>query len=115
MNFRNYLHPYTKLSLEFIQINDLEQRDLKILEIIFINSFPPNSYLTVNEIIGIEYLGSRATIHRGLLRLRESGVVDFFHQVGNYRTKYLRPTKKSLNYFNLLEQIMLNAKINPSR
>ncbi len=114
MNFQNYLHISREISLDFIQVNCLEQRDLKILEVIFLNSFPPKNHITVNDLIGIEYLGSRATIHRGLYRLRESGIVDFFHKAGSYRTKYLRPTKKALNYYSMLEQIMLSKKFNLS-
>jgi hypothetical protein len=111
MKLQNYLFTSREISLDFAKVNRLEQRDLRILEVIFLNSFPPKNHLTVSDVIGIEYLGSRATIHRGLYRLRQSGIVDFFHQSGCYRTKYLRLTKKALNYYSLIEQIMLGKKI----
>ena len=111
MSYLLYLKKATEISSEFVQNNGLEQRDIRILEIIFINSFQPNSHLRVNDVIEILDLGSRATIHRGLFRLRESEVIEFFHKPGNYRFKYLKPAKKAVNYFSQLEQTMLNAKI----
>ena len=111
MSYLVYLKKVTEISNEFVQYNGLEQRDIKILEIIFINSFQPNSHLKVNDVIEVSELGSRATIHRGLYRLRESEVIEFFHKPGNYRFKYLKPTKKAVNYFSKLEQTMLSAKV----
>jgi hypothetical protein len=109
MIYFNYLLKATDISNEFVQTNFLEQRDIRILEIIFLNSFKPNTHLKVNDVIEISNLGSRATIHRGLYRLRESKVIDFFHKPGNYRFKYLMPAGKAVNYFSKLEQIMLTA------
>jgi len=110
MSYVIYLKKATELSTEFVQTNGLEQRDIRILEIIFINSFQPISHLRINDIIGISDLGSRATIHRGLLRLRESEAIEIFYKLGNYRTKYLKLANKALVYFSKLEQTMLNAK-----
>ena len=116
MNIQYFLQVSKEISLNFMQENYLEQRDLKILELIYINSDNPNSCLTVNDVIGTEYLGSRATIHRGLHRLRESDVIEFFNQSGNYRTKFLRPSKIAINYFRKLEVGMLeSAKLSRSR
>ena len=106
MNFYLHIKNSIELSNKFIESNALEYRDLRILEIIFLNSLPSNKFLTVNDIISIKNLGSRATIHRALLRMRESEVIEFFHQGGDYRTKYLKPAAKSLNYFSKLEQTM---------
>ena len=110
MNFLKILKLEIEISNQFIHTNFLEYRDLRILEIIFLNSVPIDTCLTVNDIIVIKSLGSRATIHRALLRMRESDVIEFFHQSGNYRTKYLKPSAKALNYFSNLEQTMLTAK-----
>jgi len=109
MNFYHYLKASSEISIAFAKENYLEQRDLKVLDLIFLNSNNPTTCLTVNDVISTEYLGSRATVHRGLLRMRESGVIEFFNQSGNYRTKYLRPTKLAEDYFRELEKSMLDA------
>jgi hypothetical protein len=111
MSYIGYLQKASAISSEFIQNNGLEQRDLRILEIIFINSFEPNSHLRVIDVIEITDFGSKATIHRCLIRMREAEVIEFFHEPGNYRVKYLKPAKKALSYFSKLEQAMLNAKV----
>lgn len=113
MSYLAYLEKTLEITREFVQNNGLEQRDIRILEIIFINSFQLNSHLKVNDVIEILDLGSRATIHRGLYRLRESEIIEFFHKPGNYRFKYLKPAKKAENYFSKLEQTMLNVKGKP--
>ena len=107
MSIHHYLQAAAEISLDFIQENYLEHRDLKVLELIFINSRNSQTCLTVNDVIGTEHLGSRATIHRGLHRMRESGVIDFFNQSGNYRTKYLKPSSIADEYFRKLEKSML--------
>lgn len=111
MSYLLYLKKSTEISNEFIQNNALEKRDLRILEIIYINSFHFNTHLMVSDVIEITDLGSRATIHRGLFRMRESEVIEFFHESRNYRSKYIKPAKKAVNYFRQLEQTMRNAKI----
>jgi hypothetical protein len=110
MNFYLYLKKRIEFSNVFIESNALEYRDLRILEVIFLNSSPGNTYLNVNDIIVIKSLGSRATIHRALLRMRESEVIEFFHHAGDYRTKYLKPATKAVIYFSKLEHTMLTFK-----
>ena len=104
MKFYLHIKNSIEISNKFLESNALEYRDLRILDIIFLNSSPGNIHLTVNDIIIIKSLGSRATIHRALLRMRESEIIEFFYQQGNWRTKYLKPAPKAINYFNKLEQ-----------
>lgn len=54
--------------------------------------------LTVRQIIGIERLGSPATLHKRLMRLREMDLVDAAFQGSDRRTKYLSPSAKGLKY-----------------
>ena len=51
MIYFNYLLKSTEISNEFVQTNFLEQRDIRILEIIFLNSFNPNTHLKVSDVI----------------------------------------------------------------
>jgi hypothetical protein len=109
MNIQYFLQVSNEISLNFSQKNYLEQRDLKILELIYINSHNPDSCLTVNDVIGAEYLGSRATLHRCLHRLRESHLVEYFNLPGNYRTKFLRPSKIALDHFRKINVVLLES------
>ena len=43
-----------EISNKFLESNALEYRDLRILDIIFLNSYPGNIHLTVNNIIIIK-------------------------------------------------------------
>lgn len=60
--------------------------------------------LTVRQIIGIERLGSPATLHKRLTRLRTMGVVGASSDESDRRTKFLFPTEKGLQYANMLGQ-----------
>ncbi len=60
--------------------------------------------LTVRQLIGIEQLGSPATLHKRLSRLRSMGLVDAASDAHDRRTKYLLPTAKGLDYAQLLGQ-----------
>lgn len=111
MSYLMYLKKSIEISNEFIQNNGMDKRDLRILEIIFINSLETSFKLMVSDVIQIKDLGSRATIQRGLFRMRESEVIEFFHEPGNYRSKYIKPAKKAVNYFGKLEQTIRNEKI----
>ena len=91
----------------------MEYRDIRILKIIYLNSIN-ESYLTVSDIIETKDLGSSATIHRGLYRMRRANVIDFFYKADSYKVKYLKPANEALNYFNKLEKTCsLQNKINP--
>jgi DNA-binding MarR family transcriptional regulator len=54
--------------------------------------------LTVREIINIERLGSPATLHKRLTRLRAMDLVDATYRGNDRRTKYLSPTNKGLEF-----------------
>lgn len=54
--------------------------------------------LTVRQLIGIEQLGSPATLHKRLTRLRAMGMVDASSGESDRRTKCLFPTDKGLSY-----------------
>lgn len=54
--------------------------------------------LTVRQIIHMDHLGSPATLHKRLTRLRDLGWVDASSEARDRRTKYLSPTAKGLEY-----------------
>ncbi len=56
--------------------------------------------MTVREAIGLSDLGSPATLHKRIARLRERDLVKTFSQADDKRAKFLIPTEKSLAMFN---------------
>jgi hypothetical protein len=56
--------------------------------------------MTVREAIGLSELGSPATLHKRITRLRSRGMVEAFNQPDDKRAKYLIPTEKTLAMFN---------------
>lgn len=57
-----------------------------------------NAPLTVRQAIGLERLGSPATLHKRVSRLRKMELIDASCVAGDRRTKYLVPTSKGLEY-----------------
>jgi len=56
--------------------------------------------MTVRETIALSELGSPATLHKRITRLRDRDLVKTFSQADDKRAKYLVPTEKSLAMFN---------------
>jgi hypothetical protein len=55
--------------------------------------------MTVREAIALDYLGSPATLHKRISRLRKKDMLVAFNQEGDRRAKYLIPTEKTLKMF----------------
>ena len=65
--------------------------------------------LTVRQAISIARLGSPATLHKRLLRLRKMGFVDAATPDGDRRTKYLVPTQLGLEYVQKLGSALVQS------
>lgn len=63
--------------------------------------------MTVRQAIGINGLGSPATLHKRLTRLRAMELVTAVGVEGDRRTKFLGPTAKGLKYSEQLGQAFL--------
>lgn len=61
--------------------------------------------LTVQQTINIKELGSPATLHKRLSRLRAMDLVTVLAVEENRRTKFLGPSAKGLKYAMLLGQV----------
>lgn len=62
--------------------------------------------LTVRMAIDIEHLGSPATLHKRVSRLRNMDLIDAVSQEGDRRTKYLLPTSKGLKYVDTISKTL---------
>lgn len=57
------------------------------------------SPMTVREAIALDHLGSPATLHKRITRLRQKDMLLAFNQEGDRRAKYLIPSEKTLTLF----------------
>lgn len=71
-----------------------------------------NSPMTVREAIALADLGSPATLHKRVTRLREKEMLSTLNLEGDRRAKFLIPTQRTLDYFNNLGQSMQVANQN---
>lgn len=62
--------------------------------------------MTVREAIGLAELGSPATLHKRVTRLRQKDMLDARTELGDRRAKFLVPTEKTLAYFDHLGRSM---------
>ncbi len=68
--------------------------------------------MTVREAIGLADLGSPATLHKRITRLREKEMLSTLYQEGDRRAKFLMPTQRTIDYFSHLGQSMQDAHQN---
>jgi hypothetical protein len=62
--------------------------------------------MTVREAIALDHLGSPATLHKRITRLRQKELLIAFNQEGDRRAKYLIPSEKTLLFFGHLGRNM---------
>ena len=77
----------------------LDANENALLEAIALRWFEQKP-MTVREAIGLSNLGSPATLHKRITRLRNRDLVQTFSQADDKRAKFLVPTEKSLAMFN---------------
>lgn len=62
--------------------------------------------MTVREAISISALGSPATLHKRITRLREKNLLATYSEPEDRRAKFLVPTQQALDHFHQLGQSM---------
>lgn len=76
-----------------------------------------NNAMSVREAIGLSHLGSPATLHKKLRRLRNLELLAVERKDHDRRSKYLIATPLALMYFERWGRAMqsaLSAKVNPT-
>lgn len=73
-----------------------------------------NTPMTVREAIGLTVLGSPATLHKRITRLRQKEMLNTLNLEGDRRAKFLIPTTRTLQYFSHLGESMQQIKISPA-
>ena len=77
----------------------LDANENALLEAIAVHWYEERP-MTVREAIGLAHLGSPATLHKRITRLRANDLVQTFNQADDKRAKYLIPTDKTLAMFS---------------
>ena len=70
--------------------------------------------MTVREAINLAHLGSPATLHTRVTRLRQKELLTTVSEPGDRRAKFLIPTPKALDYFHHMGQSMLQTQSLPT-
>ena len=76
----------------------LDANEKALLEEVALRWFE-NQPMTVREAIGLAHLGSPATLHKRITRLRQKQMIMTFNQPEDKRAKYLIPTEKTISLF----------------
>jgi len=90
----------------------LDANEKALLEEIVLRWFE-NRVMTVREAIGLSHLGSPATLHKRITRLRQKDLLMTFNQSEDKRAKYLIPTEKTMAMFGDFGQKMNSAVQTP--
>lgn len=115
--------PFASTYLRFLQLakvvqalpdgQEMDANESALLQSVVLRWYE-NEPMTVREAIGLAQLGSPATLHKRITRLREKDLLSTLNQEGDRRAKFLIPTQRTLDYFRHLGQSMQQAHQNPS-
>ena len=92
---------FLQLARSVQQLPDAPQLDANekaLLEEIVLRWFEKR-VMTVREAIGLSHLGSPATLHKRITRLRQKDLLKTFNQPEDKRAKYLIPTDQTIAMF----------------
>ena len=114
--------PFASAYLRFLQLakvvqalpdgQEMDANESALLQSVVLRWYE-NEPMTVREAIGLAGLGSPATLHKRITRLREKDMLSTLNQEGDRRAKFLIPTQRTLDYFKHLGQSMQQAHQNP--
>jgi hypothetical protein len=88
--------------------SQLDSNEKTLLEEIALNWFE-NRVMTVREAISLTHLGSPATLHKRITRLRQKDLLKTFNRPEDKRAKYLIPTDQTITMFRDFGKKMSSA------
>ena len=110
--------PFVSAYLRFLQLAqvvqalpdglEMDANEKALLQAVVLRWYE-NKPMTVREAIGLVDLGSPATLHKRITRLREKDMLGNLNLEGDRRAKFLIPTQRTLDYFSHLGQSMHQA------
>lgn len=115
----NNTRPLAAAYLRFLQLArvvqalpegaEMDANESALLEAVVLRWYEQKP-MTVREAIGLAQLGSPATLHKRITRLRDKDMLSTMNQDGDRRAKFLIPTARTLEYFCQMGQTMLTVK-----
>jgi len=87
---------------------NLDVKSYQLLSMIVLHAMNQKP-LNVSAAMKLNSIASPAILHRYVKILGKEQLIEVFNQGSNLRVKYLKPTKKALNYFSKLSQLMEKA------
>jgi len=118
----NIHSPFASAYLRFLQLakaiqalpdgEEMDANEVALLQSVVLCWYE-NKPMTVREAIGLAELGSPATLHKRITRLREKDMLSTLNLEGDRRAKFLIPTQRTLDYFQHLGRSMQQAHHNP--
>jgi DNA-binding MarR family transcriptional regulator len=113
--------PFASAYLRFLQLAqvvqalpdglEMDANEKALLQAVVLRWYE-NEPMTVREAIGLVDLGSPATLHKRITRLRDKDMLNTMNLEGDRRAKFLIPTQRTLDYFSDLGQSMQQAHQN---
>ena len=113
--------PFASAYLRFLQLTrviqalpdgmEMDANEKALLQAVVLRWYEDQP-MTVREAIALADLGSPATLHKRVTRLREKEMLSTLNLEGDRRAKFLIPTQRTLDYFNHLGQSMQVANQN---
>ena len=110
--------PFAAAYLRFLQLAkviqalpdgmEMDANEKALLQAVVLRWYE-NQPMTVREAIALAELGSPATLHKRITRLREKEMLSTLNLEGDRRAKFLIPTQQTLDYFSHLGQSMQAA------
>lgn len=110
--------PFASAYLRFLQLAkviqalpdgmEMDANEKALLQAVVLRWYE-NQPMTVREAIALAELGSPATLHKRITRLRGKEMLSTLNLEGDRRAKFLIPTERTLEYFNNLGQSMQQA------
>lgn len=107
--------PFASAYLRFLQLAravatlpdgaPMEPNESALLEAVVLR-WHQGQTMTVREAINLADLGSPATLHKRITRLRAKDMLATYSEPGDRRAKFLVPTQQALDYFHRLGQSM---------
>ena len=104
-------NPLSEAYLRFLQLANAFQFDNTALEMdaneralldVLALCWYEGQPMTVREAIALDHLGSPATLHKRITRLRQKELLIALNQEGDRRAKYLIPSEKTLDFYGYL-------------
>ena len=112
--------PFAAAYLRFLQLArviqalpdgmDMDANEKALLHAVVLRWYE-NQPMTVREAIALADLGSPATLHKRVTRLREKEMLSTLNLEGDRRAKFLIPTQRTLDYFSHMGQSMQAAHL----